>query len=479
MGRGRRRLPPFELEVERLGERGAGIGVAVDGRLMTVRGAVPGSRVKVQPAGRKKQMWKGRRLHMVRPPADYVEPPCSVFGRCGGCTLQELGLETQRQHKLDFALSAVAQGLDECRPGWRDEVVVHPIRGSEAAYEYRNKIELSFGSRCYLTDEEMAAELPIKGRFIGFHPPGRFDRVVDIKRCWLVGEASNQLLALVSEHLKGSQFEPYDLRSHEGFWRHLLLRESPSTGECLIGLYTNVGTTTAHGEEVEVLAEKLLGLELEGGRSVAGIVWLENDGVADVARGNSRRVWGRPWMTERLGERHFRLSTSSFFQTSTHGAVVLYDTIREAVGAQVEVLYDLYCGVGSIGLYLSDDVGRIVGIEEHQAAVEDAAANAALNGVVNATYLCARVEEALETLQAIDERACLIVDPPRAGLHPKVAKALCSVSTDKLIYVACKPGSLGRDAALLAEGGWRLVEIWAVDLFPQTGHIELVGRFEK
>ncbi len=154
-------------------------------------------------------------------------------------------------------------------------------------------------------------------------------------------------------------------------------------------------------------------------------------------------------MSEGLGEDLFQLSTGSFFHTSSAGAVVLYASMSEAVSAQVEVLYDLYCGVGSIGLYLSDDVGRIVGIEEHQAAVEDAAANAALNGVVNATYLCARVEEALETLQAIDERACLIVDPPRAGLHPKVAKALCSVSTDKLIYVACKPGSLGRDAALL------------------------------
>jgi 23S rRNA (uracil1939-C5)-methyltransferase len=479
MGKGRRRLPPFELEVEKLGDRGAGIGLAVDGRLMSVRGAVPGSRVKVQPAGRKKKMWKGRRLHMVRPPADYEEPPCAVFGRCGGCTLQELRLETQRRHKLDFALAAVDQGLAECRPGWRDEVLVHPIRGSDAAYGYRNKIELSFGSRCYLTDAEMAAELPIQGRFIGFHPPGRFDRVVDIKRCWLVGEASNQLLALVSEHLKQSLFEPYDLRSHVGFWRHLLLRESPTTGECLIGLYTNRGTTAPHEEEVALLAKKLLDLELADGRSVAGMVWLENDGVADVARGEPRRIWGQSWMTERLGERRFRLSTSSFFQTSTHGAVVLYDTIREAVGSQVEVLYDLYCGVGSIGLYLSDDVGRIVGIEEHPAAVEDAAANATLNGVHNASYVCARVEEALGMLEAVDESVCLIVDPPRAGLHPKVAKALGGVSTDKLIYVACKPGSLGRDAAMLAAGGWRLAELWAVDLFPQTGHIELVGRFEK
>jgi 23S rRNA (uracil1939-C5)-methyltransferase len=416
---------------------------------------------------------------MVRPPAEYREPPCAVFGQCGGCTLQELSLDAQRGHKLRFALEAVDACLGQLRPRWREEVRLHPIRGSAEAYGYRNKIELSFGTSCYLTDEEMEQQLPIQGRFIGFHPSGRFDRVVDIDRCWLVGEATNQLLKAVSAQLQASQFEPYDLRSHEGFWRHLLLRESPVTGECLIGLYTNLAQHPEQRAEVETLAQCLFGLELVPGCVVVGLVWLENDGVADVARGAVRQVWGRPWMTERLGEREFRLSTSSFFQTSTHGAVVLYDTIREAVGERVEVLYDLYCGVGSIGLYLSDQVGRIVGIEEHPAAVADAVANAALNQINNASYRAAKVEDVLDTLQEVDERVCLIVDPPRAGLHPKVAKALGQARTNKLIYVACKPGSLGRDAALLEAGGWRLAELWPVDLFPQTGHIEIVGRFER
>ena len=298
----------------------------------------------------------------------------AVHCRSWGLSLSAI---TSSASRLTLWIRAFARPV----PGGEKEVLVHPIRGSSEAYGYRNKVEVSFGSRCYLTDEEMAQELPIQGRFLGFHPPGRFDRVVDIDRCWLIGEASNQLLSQVSAHLKTSQFEPYDLRSHEGFWRHLLLRESPVTGECLVGLYTNVGVLEEHRAEVEALAKKLLGLKLEQGHEVVGLVWMENDGVADVARGEVRQVWGRPWMTERLGEREFRLSTSSFFQTSTHGAVVLYDTIREAVGARVEVLYDLYCGVGSIGLYLSDQVGRIVGIEEHPVAVADAAANAVLNGI--------------------------------------------------------------------------------------------------
>jgi len=393
--------------------------------------------------------------------------------------LQELSLEAQREHKLNYALDAVDAGLGLVQPDWRKQVCVHPIRGSAEAYRYRNKVELSFGTRCYLSDEEMEQQLPIQGRFIGFHPPGRFDRVVDLERCWLVGEASNRLLSVVSSHLTSSQFEPYDLRSHQGFWRHLLLRESPVTGECLIGLYTNLAPLPEQQAEVEALAEQLLGVDLGQERAVVGFVWMENDGVADVARGEVRRVWGRPWMTERLGDRDFRLSTSSFFQTSTHGAVILYDTIREALGERVDLIYDLYCGVGSIGMYLSDQVERIVGIEENPAAVRDAAANAELNQIHNASYRVSKVEDALDALAEVDERACLIVDPPRAGLHPKVARALGEADAHKLIYVACKPGSLGRDAALLWEGGWRLVELWTVDLFPQTGHIEMVGRFEK
>ena len=184
-------------------------------------------------------------------------------------------------------------------------------------------------------------------------------------------------------------------------------------------------------------------------------------------------------MKEQLGETVFRLSPSSFFQTSTKGAVVLYDTVREAVGHQAEILYDLYCGVGSIGLYLSDYVEQIIGIEEVEAAVADARENAKLNQVSNVSYRAAKVEDVLSDLQDIRSNACLVVDPPRAGLHPKVAKTLSTAQTSRLIYVACKPGSLGRDAAILEAGGWRLRELWAVDLFPQTGHIEMVGRFER
>ena len=192
-------------------------------------------------------------------------------------------------------------------------------------------------------------------------------------------------------------------------------------------------------------------------------------------------LWGLCWVAwedaeDLLGVR-FDLSRESFFQTSTEGAEVLYRTVGEAVGEARETLLDLYCGTGSIGLVLADRARRILGVEEVEAAVADARKNAERAGV-EAKYVASKLEDALDVLEGLDD-VVAVVDPPRVGLHPKVAKRLAAFSCDTLVYVACKPGSLGRDAAILCEGGWTLTDLWPVDLFPQTGHCEVVGRFVR
>jgi 23S rRNA (uracil1939-C5)-methyltransferase len=463
----RKRLDPFETEITHLGAKGLGMGLAPDGAAVKVRGAVPGTRVAVTPAGKRKGEWTGRKTATIRPAPDGVEPRCAVFGMCGGCMLQEGSLASQRYHKGQQALREVEEGL-----GSLEGVVVHEVRGAPAAYGYRNRIEMSFGPRRWLNEADQVAGLPQFGAFLGMHPPGRFDRVVDSPRCELVSEPMNALLAHVRAVALAEGAPPCrDVHSHEGFWRHVRLREGHHTAERLVILFT--ATPKADEETwVAAIAERVAS-------EAVGVVWCVDDGIADVARGEVLKVWGRDSLTEELrpeGLRAatFQLSATSFFQTNTPGAEVLYATIGEAMG-RGERLLDLYCGTGSIGIALADRFSEVVGIEEVEAAVVDAQANAAANGVV-ATYRCAKVEDALDSLGG---GAHIVVDPPRAGLHPKVAKHLAKIDAESLVYVACKAGSLGRDGAFLAEGGWRLKELWIVDLFPQTGHIELVGRFER
>ncbi len=459
----KRRMPPFECEIERLGPRGVGEGHAPDGSAIKVRGAPPGSRVHVVPAGKRKGMWTGRRTVMVRPPVGYSTPRCAVFGLCGGCVLQELDLDAQRASKHELATRQVADGLQ------LGSVQVHPVRGAPEAYGYRNKVELSFGPKRYLSQADQDAGLPHGGRFLGMHAPGRFDRIVDAQRCELVSDALNGVLTQVrSVALQADAPDPYDPHTHLGFWRHALLREGSGTGERLLGLYT-AAPSDGDADWVERVVDAV------GDRCV-GVVWFVNEGVADVARGEVMRTWGRDHLHEKLGPLTVRLSPSAFFQTSTGGAQVLYDTIGEALG-RGGTLLDLYCGIGSIGLYLADRVDAVVGIEEVEAAVADARANAAASGL-QATYRVDKVENALDAVQGGDD-VRIVVDPPRAGLHPRVAQQLASTEAAVLVYVACNPASLGRDAAILTTGGWYATDLWTVDLFPQTGHVESVARFER
>lgn len=454
MGR-RKRLPPFELEIDALANKGHGQGTSVHGPVV-VRFAPVGGRVAVVPQGRRKGAVLGRRTALIRPPPDGVQPRCPQFLRCGGCVLQEMSLEAQRAAKVRHALSTIPDVL-------ADDPVVHPVRGTPHAYGYRNKVELSFGTRRWV-DEADKDTVPLEGRFLGFHAPGRFDRVVDAPTCALVSDAMNGVIATVRAHaLRPGAPPPYDARSHEGFWRHLRLREAAD------GILAIVFTTTGDEGPVAELADALAG-------QVAGVQWHVNDEVADVARGRVARTWGRPVLVERLSALSIQVGPTSFLQTNTAGCVVLYDTIGEAVGSGGTLL-DLYCGAGSIGLYHAERFERIVGIEEVADAVADAESNAAANGI-EATFTAARVEDALSAITSGDD-VHVVVDPPRAGLHPSVARRLAATDVPVLVYVACNPASLGRDATTLREGGFRATDVWPVDLFPQTGHLELVARFVR
>ncbi|MCA9568731.1 MAG: class I SAM-dependent RNA methyltransferase, partial [Myxococcales bacterium] len=336
-------------------------------------------------------------------------------------------------------------------------------------YRYRNKMELSFGTARYLDAARHAAGEPIDGRFLGMHAAGRFDRVVDVDRCALMDDAANAVLERVRAlALDPSAPVPWNPRTHEGFWRHLQLRRGADG--VLVALFT---ASPPEGGEAAVaaLADDLLG------RGVLGVSWYVNDGVADVARGELARTWGDPTLRMALGERTFELAPLAFFQSNTAATEVLYATVGEALGRGHRVLLDLYCGTGSIGITLADHAEEVVGIEVVADAVENARVNAAANGV-SARYRVAKVEDVLDEL-AGGPGVAAVVDPPRVGLHPDVARALANAPLEVLVYVACNPASLGRDREVLEAGGWVLERCWAVDLFPQTGHLEVVARFTR
>lgn len=472
----RRYLPPHEVEIDRLGKKGLGMGRANDGRDIAVRGAPPGSRVLVQPFKRKKNTWHGRRLAMIRPPLEQIAPVCPAFGLCGGCSLQELPLEVQQRHKLRYALGEVAEPLGLDVASLREQVRVHELRSAGDAYGYRNKVELTFGTARYLSEADHAAGKAIDGSFLGFHASGRFDRVVDRDHCAIGGPPINRVIEVVRTVALGEGAPPcWNPREHSGFWRHLRIRVGQQTGEVLVGLYTAPASTDAERDAVVAVAEALEAADLDA--TLAGVVWFENPSHGDAAKGEIARVWGRPHFRERIGEVMHRVSMDAFFQVNTPGAEVLVEAVGEALGPPARVLYDLYCGIGTFGLQFADRYDEMVGIEEVEVAIEDARYNAEQNGVVG-SWQAARVEKVLESITG-GGGVHLLVDPPRAGLHPKAAAAFAATEADVLVYVACKPGSLGRDAVALTAGGWRLTDLWAVDLFPQTGHLEMIGRFVR
>lgn len=458
----RRSHPSFPLRIQRLEFGGVSIGEH-EGRAVAVKGIAPGAVVEVEPTRKRRGMLHARILRRVEPPPGAVLPRCVAHGVCGGCMLQEMDLPDQRAVRASMALQAL---------GPLEGVQVFPVRGDAAAYGYRNKVELTFGNRKYLTTEELRSGVPRAGRFLGFHPPGRFESVVDVRRCELVPEGLNAIVAAVREHLAGSALEPWDPKAHAGFWRHLLLRESVR-GERLVGLYTMEPPDEAAAQEV-----RALGASLPGCR---GVAWYTTGRVADAVVGEIREVLqGETFLDEVLGDLVFRLSPTAFFQSNTRGAEVLVATVREAAilpGTRPGRLLDLYCGTGALGLCLARHVGEVLGVESNAEAVRDAQANAERNGVANARFLVGTVEERVDALA--EPADVVVVDPPRVGLHPRVTAWLAGHPARVLVYVACHAPSLRRDRALLEAGGWRLDAAWTVDLFPQTAHVEVVARFVR
>ncbi|MEO2162345.1 MAG: 23S rRNA (uracil(1939)-C(5))-methyltransferase RlmD [bacterium] len=459
-GRGPRpvRGSQVEVRVEAIDDLGRGRG-EVDGHPVAVRGAVPGSLVRAE-IRRRHRGAIGAQLEEVLEPGPFQrEARCPHVGTCGGCSFQTYDyagqLEALRGHLLERLEEAELLG----------EVEVEPVLGMEEPFGYRNKMDFTFGNRRWI---EVGEPEGVQSDFaLGLHVPGVYSKVLDIQSCAIHFEGADEILTAARELAREHGLEAWDTRRHVGLLRHLVLRKGVNTGEILVYLVTSV----EDAERVDPWAAALVRRCPQITTLVQGI----HDRAAAVAIGEEERILHGPGVIhEILAGLTFTLSPTSFFQTNTTQAERLLECIHSEIPASGGRVFDLYCGAGTIGLSLAAKVSEVVGLESSPSAIRDARANAEAAGIHNTSFLEGDVLENLEQCTRGSQGDLCIVDPPRAGLHPKVIPILLAAAPARMIYVSCNPVTAVRDLEHLARGGYRLARVQPVDLFPHTPHLECV-----
>ena len=458
----------IELTISDLAEGTKCFGKLDEGMAVFVHGpAAVGDRVAATVFKIKKNYLEADLAEVLAPSPSRVKPACEHFGVCGGCKWQHVVYAEQLRVKRKLVADALAHV-----GGFADAAVAEPLASSKV-FGYRNKMEFSFSNQRYLLEEEVGLQEEAlakpKDFALGFHSPGRFDKVVDIDLCHISPDEMNSALALVKQFCRDRKIPAYSARTHEGFLRHLMVRKAFATGEFMVNLVTSSHDPALMRELDAVLP-----------REVTTFVNNVTTRKSNVAFGEQEFVLRGPGtITERLGRFQFRISANSFFQTNTAQAEVLYRTTLEAAGLQGgETVFDLYCGTGTISLFVSDHCRRVIGFEMEPSSIADAGKNAEFNGVGN----CRFVHMDLKHLDHVADEApdVVITDPPRAGMHPKAVEKLLEMKPRRIVYVSCNPASLARDAQMLcAQGAYRLGDVQPVDLFPHTYHIESVAVLDR
>jgi 23S rRNA (uracil1939-C5)-methyltransferase len=448
-----------------IADKGRAIGRTPEGVVVFVEGAVPGDIVTIQTTKKKKGMAEGYVLEVTSPSPDRVKPFCTHFGVCGGCKWQNLDYDAQLFHK-DKVVKDAFKHLAKVEVGeWL------PIVGAQENRYYRNKLEFGFSDRRWRTAEEMLAGTGGEPG-LGFHRPGAFDKVVHVNECFLQADPGDPMRQFVYDESTRLGASFYNVHKQEGFMRNVMIRVS-SLGQVMM--------IVSVGYEDEPLRVALLDAIVAKFPELTTLMYCINPKVNDVIVDLDIIVYNGPgYIEDRLGKVLFRIGPKSFFQTNTRQATRLYDIALSFAGLTgQELVYDLYTGIGSIALYLSQQAAEIVGIEEIAPAIEDAKINAALNGISNCTFYAGDVRKLLtQDLIARHGRPdVLITDPPRVGMHPDVVQTLLELAPKRLVYVSCNPATQARDVQLLSSK-YAVIKVQPVDMFPHTHHIENVALLE-
>ena len=466
----------LELDVQKLAFGGQGL-ARVDDFVVFLDRALPGQRVRARITRKRRQYAEARCLGVLTQSQHYQPAFCQHFGVCGGCSWQELPYD-QQLHWKSVQVAECLQHLAGCPAG-----VVAPTLAAPETTFYRNKMEYSFSDRLWLPTAPVRSEfgpdvakVPAFG--LGLHARGTYDKVINLKTCYLQSLLSVAILREVRSWARASGLPPYNTRSHQGFWRFLVVREGKRTGQTLVHIIT-----AAHRHQ-DRLMEELGSHLLKHFPAITSLVHSVSHKKAQVAVADEiRTVMGPGLIEERVGALRFKVSAHSFFQTNSLGAERLYDTIVRLASLEGgENIWDMYCGTGSIALYCARQARRVVGFEVVPEAVADARGNATLNGIENCSFHLGDINDLSRDPTAMIQDAGLpdvvISDPPRAGMHPRVVKALLSLAPAKIVAVSCNPSTLARDLAMLLSV-YTLTAVQPVDMFPHTPHIECVAVMEK
>ena len=454
-----------------------------------VKNVLPGQKIRFRVTKKKSGLCEGACLEVIEKSPCEIESSCPHFSVCGGCSYQNLPYDKQLELKEtqvhELLEPVLRSGFDviKSRSGVSDEEVditslFESIVPSPVKFEYRNKMEFSFG------DGYKDGELEL-----GLHKSRSFYDIVTVKNCQIIDDDYKEILTETLSYFRGKETPYYHKRTHEGFLRFLLVRKAKKTGEILVDIVTTSDmpkdTVCTEVSLLEDYKDALLSLKLSG--KIEGILHTIDDGVADaVANDYTEVLYGRDYIYEEVLGLKFKITAFSFFQTNTLSAEVLYGKVREYVRLFAEnngetglhkVLFDLYSGTGTITQLMSPVAQKVIGVEIVEEAVEAAKENAKLNGLENCDFLAGDVLKVLDEIE--DKPDFIILDPPRDGINPKALKKIIDYGVKNIVYVSCKPSSLARDLAEFMASGYEPVRICPIDQFPGTVHVETVVLLSK
>lgn len=444
----------YELSIEETRFPGEGIAY-VEQKKIYVKNAYPGQKVMARIHKNRKDRAEARVTEVVERAQYEIEAPCSHFYDCGGCTQQFVPYEKQLEFKE-------AQVLDLFKKAGIEGFKYLGIEGSPEDYEYRNKMEFTFG------DLEKGGEL-----MLGMHMPGKSFGILNTDNCILVDEDVRKIHRAVIQFCREEALPHYKVMKHEGYLRNLVVRKAKKTGEILI----NLVTTSQLDVNLDSLKETLLNIDYEG--TLKGIIHTINDSLSEVVAADRIEIlYGQDYIMEELLGLKFKITPFSFFQTNSLGAEKLYSIVRDFMGdASDKIVFDLYCGTGTIGQIAAGKAKKVVGIELIEEAVESAKENAAMNGLDNCHFIAGDVAKVIQTIE--DKPYIIILDPPRSGVHPVALDYVIKFNAPTIIYVSCNPKTLMTDLKVLQERGYEVREVKIKDMFPQTPHVETVCLMSK
>ena len=468
MGRKRKELPVVE-NVEITGVAAEGKSIArVDDMVVFIPYGAPGDVVNIKLDKKKRSYAEAHIVDMVKPSPDRVTLACEHFGVCGGCKWQHIPYESQLRYKRDQVVDALTRIAKVEIPE------VNPTLGSKETFCYRNKLEYTFSCKCWITFEDLRSGREIADRnALGFHIPGAFDKVLDIKKCWLQDDLSNRIRLFVRQYALAKGYEFYDIKAQQGLMRTLMVRIA-STGEVMLIV------VFARPEQEKI--DDLMGAIAAEFPEITSLLYVVNQKVNDTIADQEVITYrGRDYINEEMEGLQFRIGPKSFYQTNSLQAYELYKVARRMACLKPDdLVYDLYTGTGTIANFVARQVKKVVGIEYVPEAIADAKLNSEVNGIDNTIFFAGDMKDVL-TDGFIAEHGrpdVMIIDPPRAGMHEDVVNVILNARPERIVYVSCNPATQARDLALM-DSLYRVEEVQPVDMFPHTHHVENVVRMTR